>query len=63
MTIRELRELVDGETFLWIETAEEECLEASEADCLSHKYDDYTIGRMFVQYYPSIRIHGITVQI
>lgn len=63
MTIRELRDLVDGDTVLWIETAEEDYLEAGEADSLSHKYDDYDIGRMFVQHYPSMYTHGITIQI
>lgn len=63
MTVGELRTLVDYDTFLWIETAEEECLEAGEADGLSHKYDSYSIGRMFVQHYPSLFTHGITVQI
>lgn len=63
MKIGELRNLVDGDTMLWIETAEEEYLEAGEADNLSHKYDDYDIGRMLVQHYPSMYTHGITIQI
>lgn len=63
MKIRELRDLVDGDTVLWIETAEEQYLEAGEADSLSHKYDDYDIGRMFVQHYHSMHAHGITIQI
>lgn len=63
MKIRELRDLVDGDTVLWIETAEEEYLEAGEADSLSRKYDDYDIGRMFVQQYPSMCTTGITIQI
>ena len=63
MTIRELRDLVNYDTVIWIETAEEEYLEAGEADSLSHKYDDYDIGRMFVQHYPALHAHGITVQV
>ena len=63
MKIRELRDLVDGDTVLWIETAEGEYLEAGEADSLSHKYDDYDIGRMLVQRYPSMHTSGITIQI
>lgn len=42
---------------------EEEYLEAGEADSLSHKYDDYDIGRMLVQRYPSMHTTGITIQI
>ena len=63
MKIRELRDLVDGDTVLWIGSAEKEYLEAGEADSLSHKYDDYDIGRMFVQHYPSMYTTGITIQI
>lgn len=63
MKIRELRSLVDADTILWIESAEEEYLEAGEADRLSHKYDDYDISRMFVQHYPAMFAHGITIQI
>lgn len=63
MTIRELRDAVDADTVLWIETTEEQYLEAGEAGGLSHKYDQYNIRRMFVQHYPSMFAHGITIQI
>lgn len=63
MTVRELRDLVDADTILWIETTEEKYLEAGEAGGLSHKYGSCEIKRMFVQHYPSLYAHGITVQI
>lgn len=63
MKIKELRALVEKDTVLWIETAEEQYLEAGEADCLSHKYDEYDIGRMIVQHYPALFAYGITVQV
>jgi len=63
MTIRELRDLVDADTILWIETAEEKYLEFGEAGRLSYKFDSYDIRRMLVQYYPSLHAHGITVQV
>lgn len=63
MKIKELRYLVDGDTVLWIESAEGKYLEAGEADGLSHKFDDYDIGRMFVDHYPALFTYGITIQI
>lgn len=63
MKIKDLRYLLDGDTFLWIETAEEKYLEANEINHLSHKYDDYDIGRMLVQRYPAFATYGITIQI
>lgn len=63
MTIRELRDVAAADTVLWIETTEEQYLEAGEAGSLSHKYDQYDVRRMIVQHYPSIFANGITIQI
>lgn len=63
MTVGDLRDLVDGDTVLWIETKDGKYLEANEAIYLSHKYDGYDIVRMFVQHYPAMYTHGITVQV
>lgn len=63
MKIRDFRYLVDGDTVLWIETENGQYLEAGEADSISHKYDGHDIHRMFVQHYPALYAHGITIQV
>lgn len=63
MKVKELRELIEPDTTLWIETEAEQYLEANEKDYLSHKYDNYDISIIKVQHYKSIGTTGITIQV
>ena len=63
MTLRELREIIEPNTLLWIETPDEEYLEAGEEKELTRRYDTYTVKEIYIYHIKSMFAWGIIVQV
>jgi len=61
--VRDLRSITPKDTVLWIETAEEEYLEAGENEYLSSIYNDRDISIMYPEHYKALSTTGITVHV
>ncbi len=63
MTFGKFKNVIPNDVTLWLQDKNGDCIDNGEMQCLTDKYDDMRVIRVFSEKYPAISSLGITVEL